>query len=450
MSYSDNDEIDDAIESEPFKGLSLKQMRTIVEAEKRVNVWEGAVRSGKTIGSILRWFMFLADVPPGGQLVMAGRTRDSLARNVLDPMQDPALFGSLASHVHYTMGAPMATILGRRVHIMGASDAKAEKALRGLTVSGAYLDEITVQLPEFFKQLLARMSVRGAKLFGTTNPDNPAHWFKVEYLDRIGDGPGDLDDWATWHFALDDNPSLPESYKRSLRREYTGLWYRRFVLGEWVAADGAVFDMWNPDVHVMAWDRLPRMTELISVGIDYGINNPTVAILVGLGEDNRLYAIDEWDYQAGDRETRATDAELSAGIKRWLGERHQPPHFDDMFAVEEYPDTVVLDPSASSLAVALQRLDVATYNADNEVTYGIRTLASLIARGRLVVSDRCRRLIREIPGYSWDPSAVEKGKDVPIKTADHAIDALRYALITTERRWRHVIDHTTIEPRAAA
>lgn len=432
-------------EDSTFQGLSLKQMRTVAEAEGRVNIWEGAIRSGKTIGSILRWFMFIADAPPGGALVMAGRTRDSLARNVLDPMQDPALFGSLAGYVQYTMGAPMATILGRRVHVMGASDAKAEKSLRGLTVSGAYIDEITVTLPEFFRQLLGRMSVQGAKLFGTTNPDNPAHWFKVEYLNRIGMGPNDLQDWRSWHFQLDDNPSLSDEYKASLRREYTGLWYRRFVLGEWVAADGAVFDMWNPDVHVTPWEHLPRMAEMVSVGIDYGINNPTVAIMIGLGEDNILYAVDEWDFEAADREHRATDAELSAGLRSWLSERHLPPHPNDRFDMEQTCDMVFLDPSASSLAVALSQMGVTNYAADNEVIYGIRTMASLLSRGRLKISDRCRRLLSEIPGYSWDPAQIEKGKDVPIKANDHATDALRYALVSTERRWRHTIDHTNIE-----
>jgi PBSX family phage terminase large subunit len=292
-------------------------MRSVAEATARVNIWEGSVRSGKTIASIVRWLTFLSRPPLGGQYVMVGRTRDSIARNVFDVMQDPSIFGDLTDHIHYTAGAPTALILGRKVHVMGAHDVQSEKTLRGLTVAGAYADEVTVLQPDFFRQLLARMSVKGAMCFGTTNPDNPAHWFKTEFLDRVEE----LRNWRTWHFNLDDNPSLEEEYKDSLKREYTGLWYRRFILGEWVAADGAVFDMWNPDQHVIAWEDLPRMVELISVGIDYGTTNPTVAILAGLGVDNRIYLIDEWDHEAGSAELRWTDAELSRGVKAWL---HRP------------------------------------------------------------------------------------------------------------------------------
>ena len=123
-----------------------------------------------------------------GHFVMVGRTRDSLARNVIDVMQNEQLFGKLADEVSYRTGQPFAMIMGRKVWVLGASDSQAEKTLRGLTVAGAYVDEVTVVREDLFKQLLARMSVEDAKMFCTTNPDSPMHWFKVEYLDRIGPG----------------------------------------------------------------------------------------------------------------------------------------------------------------------------------------------------------------------------------------------------------------------
>ena len=167
--------------------LSDKQFGSIREATAQVNLWHGAIRSGKTIGSLIRWLLFVAAAPSGGALVIVGRTRDSAWRNVIAPLQDSDLMGPAAAHVVGNYGAPTVSILGRMVYIMGASDVKAELVLRGLTVAGAYVDEVTT-LPEgFFTQLLGRMSVRGAKLFGTTNPDNPAHWLKVKFLDRLGD-----------------------------------------------------------------------------------------------------------------------------------------------------------------------------------------------------------------------------------------------------------------------
>lgn len=419
--------------------LSRKQLYSVAEAEARINIWEGAIRSGKTFGSMMRWLMFLSDPPKGGQFVMVGRTRESLARNVIAPMQDPDIFGEFADTVKYVTGAPSATILGRRIYMLGASDAKAEKSLRGLTVAGAYADEITVIRSDFFHQLLGRMSVEGAKLFGTTNPDNPNHWLKVEYLDRLADLP----DWRSWHFTLDDNPALSEDYKDSIKREYTGLWYRRFILGHWVAADGAVYDMWNNADHVVPWEKLPRMKELFGVGVDYGTTNPTSALLLGLGVDGCLYLIDEWRYAPRNDATRWTDAQLSQGLRDWLAKDHLP------YATHIPVGPVIVDPAAASFRVQLLADDLSTHAAENDVLYGIRTLSTLLGKGRLKVSSRCTGFLSEVSGYSWDTKATDEGFDAPIKTADHSLDAARYIVTTTERRWRRYIDLNGVSNAAA-
>ncbi|WP_062989938.1 PBSX family phage terminase large subunit [Nocardia anaemiae] len=418
--------------------ISRKQAVSIVQASARCNIWEGAIRSGKTIASILCWLIFLSNPPSGGQFVMVGRTRESLARNVIEPMRDPALFGHLAGRVSYTLGAPTATILGRRVYMLGASDAKAEMSLRGLTVAGAYVDEITVIRPDFFRQLLGRMSLDDARLFGSTNPDNPVHWLKREFLDRIdkldADGEQLLPDWRTWHFELDDNPALSEKRKLQYKREYSGLWYRRFILGHWVAADGSVFDSWT-DQHVIDWAALPLMRKLIAIGIDYGTTNPTHAVLLGLGVDGVLYAVDEYRYEPTTMSRRKTDAELSADLRAWLAEAHLP----DLRQSRMRAEHVIADPSAASLRVQLDADGIETAAADNDVLYGLRVLAMLFARGLLRISTRCPALLLEIPGYSWSTTATEEGQDAPIKVNDHGIDALRYAVITTERLWRPLI-----------
>ncbi|MEU4444884.1 PBSX family phage terminase large subunit [Actinosynnema sp. NPDC050801] len=406
--------------------LSPKQVESLRESSTRVSIWSGAIRSGKTIASLLRWLIYVASAPRGGQLVVVGRTRDSVARNVFAPLQDPSLFGPLAAQVHYTAGAPTARILDRTVYVLGASDAKAEKVLRGMTVAGAYVDELTVVAEDFFTQLLGRMSVPGAQCFATTNPDSPAHWLKRRYLDRLGELP----DWRSFSFVLDDNPALEQSYKDSIRREYTGLWFRRFVLGEWVAAEGAVFDMWSPDEHVLPWDQLPDMARLLAVGIDYGTTNATAALLLGEGVDHRLYLVDEWRHDPAHAQVRLTDSQLSAGLRDWLGTGHLPS------PTGLRPQWVVADPSAASFRVQLHNDGVTTQAADNDVAYGIRVVSSLLAERRLFVADRCRGFIGEAPGYSWNDSATAKGTDAPVKVADHSLDAARYAITTTENLWR--------------
>lgn len=411
--------------------LGRRQLRSIAQATGRVNLWEGSIRSGKTIASLVRWLTFVVSAPRGGELVMIGRTRESIARNLFGPLQDPSLFGPLVDHIEYTSGAPTARILGRTVHIIGASDAKAEPVIRGLTVAGAYIDELTVIPEVFFAQLLGRMSPPGAQLLATTNPDNPAHWVKRKYLDRLDRLPS----WRTWHFTMDDNPSLTEDYRASTRAEFTGLFYRRFVLGHWVSADGSVYDMWDPARHVIAWDDLPPMRALVACGIDYGTTNPTSAVILGLGDDARLYLVDEYRHDPATARRRLTDGELSAELRAWLAAPHTPHD-----TTGARPKWVHLDPSAASLHTQLQRDRLkGLAPATNDVALGIRLTATLLSAGRLVVADRCAGFITEAPGYSWDPKATEQGEDRPIKSADHSLDAARYAIASTEHQWRRYV-----------
>lgn len=409
----------------PDLPLSERQLASVRDSRTRVSIWDGSIRSGKTIASLLRWLIFIALAPRGGELVMIGRTRDTVWRNVIAPMQDPTLFGPVANTVVGNYGAPTVTILGRRIYVLGAHDAKAEKIIRGLTLAGAYVDEVTVVSEEFFTQLLGRMSVPGAQLFGTTNPDSPGHWLKRKFLDRLAQLP----DWRRFHFTLEDNPSLTADYVASIRREFTGLWFRRFILGEWVQAEGAVFDMWDPARHVVGHTSLPAMERVLSVGADYGTTNPTRGYLLGYAEQ-RLWVLDEWAPTSG------TDAELSAGLVRWLSTRHP--------AEWQTPEWVFIDPAAASFKMQLRRDGVTnTRGGSNEVLPGIRSMSSLFALDRLKVSDRCTHLIDQIPGYSWDPKATKKGEDKPLKANDHEVDGLRYAVHSTRRLWRNLIPSLT-------
>ena len=211
--------------------LSPKQVRSIVEgARHRIAVLSGAVRSGKTIASLIMFLIALAAAPSSGLVIIAGRTRETIERNILEPLQDPALFGPIANQVHHTRGSNIAVILGRTVHLIGAYDIRSETRLRGLTACLAYVDEATLVPSPFWQQLLNRLSVPGARLIATTNPDNPAHWLRKDFIQRAGEL-----DLGHWHFVLDDNPSLTPEYVAAIKAENVGLWYRSNILGHWVA-----------------------------------------------------------------------------------------------------------------------------------------------------------------------------------------------------------------------
>lgn len=430
--------------------MSEKQLCSLRESTARVNIWEGSVRSGKTIASLLRWLIYVATSSVRGELIVVSRTRDSAARNVFAPLMDPSLFGNIAKYVQYTSGAAYGTILGRRVWVLGSSDVRSENVLRGLTCAGAYVDEITLLKEDFFTQLLNRLW-EGAQLFGTTNPDSPAHWFRA-FLDRCEPGHRQfLPDWRVWKFLLDDNPMLSEARKEAIRRENTGLFYRRNVLGEWVAAEGAIFDSWNPDIHTIPWDNLPEMSEFLAMSIDYGTTNPTVAGIIGISDEYdehnrpapRLFLVDEWTFDSKIEQQKLTDSELSHRIRAWMTEEPHVPQ-DVTRLARLQPRFKIVDPSAASFRVQLAQDGMTTVAADNDVMYGIRTLASLLNAGKFLVARPtdlnptrgCPTFIREAPGYSYDPKATLAGEDKPLKVADHGIDMARYGLATTENIWR--------------
>lgn len=427
--------------------LGELQEQSIAHSTARLNIWSGAVRSGKTIASLLRWLMYVVTAPRGGALIVSGKTLDTVARNVFGPLQDPAITGPAARHIHYTRGASTATILGRQIEIITANDARAESRLRGMTAAGAYVDELTVLPEQFFAQLLARLSVPGAKLFGTTNPDGPAHWVRKKYLLRQGEL-----DLRSWHFTLDDNPALDARYVAALKTEYTGLWYRRFILGEWCLAEGAVFDAWDPDCHVVT--DLPQIERWLALGVDYGTTNAFAALVLGIGTgpDNRrrLYLTHEYRYDSKLHHRQLTDPEYSERLQFWLATATRPAEFHPggkpIWGIR--PEWIYVDPSAASFSLQLYRDGVPNIaHADNNVLPGVRTMGGLIARGHLHVHESCQGLIDEIPGYSWDDKAAEKGEDKPIKVDDHSCDAARYAIHTTEHQWRHLLLPSISPPR---
>ncbi len=415
--------------------LSAAQERSIAESTARINCWTGSVRSGKTIASLLRFLIYVANAPRGGHLVIVGKTSDTIARNVFEPLMDPSLTGPVARRIFYTRGAVTGNILGRRVEIISANDVRSESRLRGLTCAGAYVDEATLIPEAFWDQLLARCSVPGAMIFATTNPDAPNHWLRKRFLLRSHEL-----DLRWWHFTLDDNPSLDPLYVANLKAEYTGLWYRRYVLGEWCMAEGAVFDMWDPDRHIV--HELPLMERWLGVGIDYGTVNPFSALLAGVSVPDatgqrRVYLAREWRWDSRAERRQLTDAEYSAKVSEWL-DTVPDPYGPGTVGLR--PEYIVVDPSAASFVTQLMHDGLMPRLGDNAVLDGIRTVSNLIASDHLRVHDSCAGWLGEVGSYSWDDKKAEKGDDAPVKLDDHSIDASRYILHTTQAAWMPLME----------
>lgn len=374
---------------------------------RRINILDGSVRSGKTYSSLILWAMWIATMPMDGRFLMVGRTLTTLKRNCLEPLQQ--LLGT--NNMRYTIASKHATILGHSVELEGANDAQAEGKIRGLTLNGAYMDEITLIPYDFFTMLLSRLSTEGAKFFGTTNPDSPRHWLKVKYLDAPG-----LDLYHK-QFLLDDNTTLPAEYVLNLKKEYTGVFYKRFILGEWIAAEGAIYPMFDPRLHVR--EQAPELG-MTWIAVDYGHTNPTCFLRLGVGKDGHIWVVDEYYHQAdktGSKSPRQYSADLVAFAKKYNRE----------------PDCVIVDPAAEGFMLQLREDSNLRIRAGhNAVLEGIQLVSSALDADLIRIHPRCRFLIDELQGYAWDAKAQERGEDKPVKTADHACDALRYGLMEYE------------------
>lgn len=385
-----------------WERLSAKQFDSIIKSVARLNIWEGSVRSGKTIASIIRWVEYIKTCS-NGDLLMIGKTERTLKRNILDVIED--IVGT--KNFRYNRGLGEVYIFNRKVYIAGANDERSEGKIRGMTLAGAYGDELTLWPESFFKMLLSRLSIKGAKLFGTTNPDSPYHWLKTEYIDNNNI------DIKVFHFELEDNLALDPEYVKELKKEYTGLWYKRFIQGLWVLAEGTVYDMFDEGKHVIS--EMP-VCERYWISIDYGTNNPTVFLLQGQ-KSEIYYTLQEYYYDSRKTGHQKTDEEYAEDLKIFIGDK--------------YITNIVVDPSASSFIAQLKKDGF--YNvrkANNDVLDGIRHVSTLLSNGKYFIHESCKNLIKEKASYVWDAKAQQRGEDKPLKQNDHASDAERYGIMS--------------------
>lgn len=387
--------------------LSDKQKRSFNEAIRRINIWCGSVRSGKSYVALLAFLDFCIN-GPDGLCAIVGRSERTLRQNVIE-----LLTNFCGADIDYKIGYGEIMLYGRKVFVVGASDARAEGRILGATYAGALVDEATLLPENVWRTLLDRLSVKGARLFATTNPDSPYHWLKRDFIDRANEL-----DVAYWDFYLEDNPSLDPIYVKNIKKENTGIWYKRRIEGLWTMAQGAVYPMFDMKRHVI--DELPGIANEYFIGVDYGTANPCTFILVGYNAT--LYPnmwVEKEYYFDGKKEGRQkTDGQYAEDFGRFI---------------ESIPiDTVFIDPSALSFKTELRSRfkNLSIADANNNVLEGIGLHGNLLNEGTLKIHNSCKNLIGEYTSYVWDDSWQKRGVDKPLKMFDHCQDALRYVIAT--------------------
>ena len=408
--------------------FSPKQLRVLtwwLEEGYSGILCDGAIRSGKTFCLTLSFVLWAMASFAGEDFAICARTIRGLRRNLLFPLL-PYL-RELGMEVREQPSQNLVTIRQgnqqNRFLLFGGKDEGSAALIQGATLAGVLLDEAALMPRSFVEQAVARCSVAGSRLWFNCNPENPQHWFYREWILRARERRA-----LYLHFTMEDNPALSPRIRARYRSAYSGIFYRRFVLGEWTAAQGRVYDFFDRDRDSVPVPEGDFQEWRISV--DYGTANPASFGLWGR-QGEIWYRVGEFYYDSRREGRQKTDAEYVRDLRE-LAEGREITR-------------VIVDPSAASFIEALRREGFRVVRADNDVADGIRVTADLLKRRRIVICGACADCLREMETYCWD----DKGRrDAPKKEQDHAMDDLRYFAMDLAAEEQNGFAATWVERRA--
>ena len=370
-------------------------------------VCDGAVRSGKTMAMGMGFFLWAMASFHGQRFALCGKTIAALRRNVLAELL-PRLEGlGVRWKEKRTENKLVLTFSGHQneFYIFGGRDESSASLIQGMTLAGVLMDEVALMPKSFVEQACARCSVTGSRLWFNCNPAGPTHWFYRQWI--LG---AEERNCLRLHFTMEDNPALDEGIKKRYQRMYSGVFYRRFILGQWAQAEGRVYDFFGPEMVKTAPEE---GYEQWYVSCDYGTVNPTSMGLWGLCR-GVWYRVKEFYFDSRAKMRQMTDGEYALALKELVGGR----------AVT----AVIVDPSAASFIQVLRREGWNVRQARNDVISGIRVTAEALKAGKMVICDGCADCLREMEEYVWDLK--DGNRDRVKKEHDHAMDDMRYFAAT--------------------
>jgi len=384
---------------------------------------DGAIRAGKTVPMALSFVFWAMDTFDGRNFGMCGKSIGSFHRNVWSWLK-PALKirGYKIKEVRSGEDKHIKILFRgktNKFYIFGGKDEGSQDLIQGITLAGILFDEVALMPESFVNQGTGRCSVDGAKWWFNCNPDAPMHWFHVNWLKKAVEKK-----LLHLHFVMDDNPSLSQKVKDKYKTNFFGVFFKRFILGLWVIAEGAIYDMWSDEENLFNDDTQPAGLNQIarrSISIDYGTTNPMV--FLDLWDDGKTaWQVNEYYYDSKEKGAQKTDSQYADDLEAFIG--------------NDIPDEIILDPSAASFKAELRQRGYRVKDADNEVRDGIRIMSTMVGLRLYRVHERCTNTRQEISSYVWDEKARERGVEQPLKAQDHALDAARYFCKTKIRPWR--------------
>lgn len=408
-----------------FKPFSVKQKQVLTwwcpnspVKDKDGIIADGAIRSGKTLCMSLSYVLWAMESFNQQNFGMAGKTIGSFRRNVLFwlKMMLVSRGYSVVDHRSDNLIVVSKGTTTNYFYIFGGKDERSQDLIQGITLAGMFFDEVALMPESFVNQATGRCSVTGSKFWFNCNPDNPRHWFKVNWVDKCKEK-----NIIYLHFTMDDNLSLSEKIKERYRSMYVGVFFKRYILGLWCVAEGLVYSMFSEERHVKKEHMTGALTYVVSV--DYGTVNPFSA---------GLWAFDGWHsqreaevyYNSREKGKRVDDEEYYKMLKELIGNRRV--------------ECIIVDPSAASFIEVIKKYnEYSVMGANNDVLDGIRVVTTMLNKDMISVHEDCQDNIKEYGLYVWDE---EKGDDVVIKENDHSMDDTRYYCYTFLRRrlrWRY-------------
>ncbi|SCJ65171.1 Bacteriophage terminase large (ATPase) subunit and inactivated derivatives [uncultured Ruminococcus sp.] len=404
-----------------FKPFSRKQLKVLswwkvdgIKDKYDAVIADGSVRSGKTVSMSISFVFWAMATFTDCNFALCGKTVRSCRRNVIKPLIN------MLKHRYDIKDKRSENLLiiskdGRpnTFYIFGGKDESSQDLIQGVTLAGVLFDEVALMPRSFVEQALARCSIEGARFWFNCNPDNPNHWFYREWVLKAPEKHA-----LRLKFLMDDNLSLSDKVKQRYYSLYQGTFYRRFILGEWVIAEGLVYQDYNDHIKEKLWNGNPD--ELVGtwyISMDYGTINPC-SMGLWCVTDNEAIRVDEYYYNSRKEGYQRTDEEHYAELDKLAGDR--------------YIERVIIDPSAASFKATIKRHGkFFVKSAKNDVINGIRTTSQMLSNGRIKIGVKCKASQEEFGMYRWDEKAEV---DKVVKENDHAMDDIRYFAYTILRR----------------
>ena len=379
---------------------------------------DGAIRSGKTIAMSLSYVLWAMTTFNGQNFGMCGKTIGSFRRNVLFwlKLMVRARGYKISDHRADNLVIIAKGNVENYFYIFGGKDERSQDLIQGITLAGCFFDEVALMPESFVNQATGRCSVDGSKYWFNCNPDGPYHWFKINWINKKKEK-----NIIYLHFTMDDNLSLSERIKKRYRSMYSGVFYKRYILGLWCVAEGIIYDMF--DATKNCFDNVKDLLNDENnryVSCDYGTQNAMVFLLWEKSYRGKWYCTKEYYYSGRDKERQKTDCEYADDLERFLeGKKIRQ---------------IIVDPSAASFITELRKRGFNVRKAKNDVEDGIRVVGSALNLELIYFQNSCKETLKEFASYTWDAKAGERGEDKPVKQHDHCMDAVRYFVYTVLRK----------------